>query len=69
MHPVAVRILHPAATPATGALESALIEARRTNADRLAERFRAAGADDVRIEAGGGPSLSFGSRLRVLVAD
>jgi hypothetical protein len=68
MHPVAVRILHPAATPATGVLESALIEARALSADGLAERFRAAGTDDVSIEAGGALDMSFGARLRGLVA-
>jgi hypothetical protein len=67
VEPVAVRILHPAPTPAAGLLERALTAARGANAERLVARFRAAGADDVRIETGPPDRLAFGARLRALV--
>lgn len=67
MQPVAVRILHPASSPDAGPLEGALVDARASNAGRLAELFRAAGGHDVRIESGPRDGLSFGARLRSLV--
>jgi hypothetical protein len=66
--PVAVRILHPASSEAAGPLERALASARADNAGRLAVRFRAAGAEDVRIETGPPDRLPFGARLRALVS-
>ena len=65
---MAVRILHPASSPEAGPLERALATVRAENAERLATRFREAGADDVRIEAGPPDRLPFGARLRALVA-
>ena len=49
-----------------GPLERSLAAARLANAERLAATFRAAGAEDVRIESGA-PATSFGERLRALV--
>jgi hypothetical protein len=66
VQPVAVRILHPAASQTAGPLEASLADARLANAERLAGVFRAAGAVDVRIETGA-PRRSFGERLRALV--
>jgi hypothetical protein len=65
---VTVRILHPAATLAVGALGRALEAARMANAEALAGRFLSVGADDVTIETGGADGRSFGARLRDLVA-
>jgi hypothetical protein len=67
MQHVAVRILHPPASPAAGPLELALVDARAANAERLAELFREAGATDVAIHAGEPDARSFGARLRALV--
>jgi hypothetical protein len=66
VQPVAVRILHPPTGPTAGPLERSLAAARRANAKRLVDLFRAAGARDVEIETGA-PVRSFGERLRVLV--
>ena len=66
MQPVAVRILHPAPGAAAGPLERALAAARLANAEQLTGVFRAAGAEDVRIETGAA-ARSFGERLRHLV--
>lgn len=68
MQPVAVRILHPASSPTAGPLERALAAARSANAERLADIFRSAGAEDVRIDEGPPDGRSFGERLRGLVA-
>jgi hypothetical protein len=65
---VAVRILHPASSQEAGPLERALTEIRAANAERLATRFRAAGAGDVRIESGPPDGRTFGERLWELVA-
>lgn len=67
MQPVAVRILHPASSASIGELASALLAARAANADRLAEAFRASGADDVRVETGERRAGSFGERLRAVI--
>jgi hypothetical protein len=67
VEPVAVRILHPASTPDAGLLERALSATRAENAGRLAGRFRAAGAGDVRVETGPPDRLAFGARLRALI--
>ncbi len=67
MQPVAVRILHPIASPQAGELERWLADERRANADALTGRFRAAGATDVRILEGAPDRRPFGARLRELV--
>jgi GNAT superfamily N-acetyltransferase len=67
VQPVAVRILHPPAGATTGPLERALTDARTANAERLSALFRAAGADDVRIESGDRRTASFGEHVRGLV--
>jgi hypothetical protein len=67
VNPVAVRILHLAPAADSGPLERALAGARSTNADRLSRLFEAAGAEDVRVEAGPPDGRSFGERLRGLV--
>ncbi len=69
MQPVAVRILHPAASVTAGPLERSLLEARGANAERLAAAFVVAGAEDVRIERGVQHAGSFGERVRGLLAD
>jgi len=66
--PVAVRILHPAPTAASGSLERALGTARADNARRLATLFESAGAGDVRVDEGRTGDRSFGERLRGLIA-
>ncbi len=68
MQPVAVRILHPEAAPGAGDLGRWLAAARERNAERLWSLFDAAGADDVRIEAGPSEDRPFGARLRALAA-
>lgn len=65
---MAVRILHPASSPAAGPLDRALGIARSDNARRLAALFDSAGAEDVRVEEGKLDGRSFGERLRLLVA-
>ena len=67
MQRAAVRILHPASSPAGGPLERALSDARRANADRLVDLFRSAGADHIEIVTGPPEAGSFGARLRGLV--
>lgn len=64
---MAVRILHPASSPAAGPLEHALVAARAANAERLADLFSAAGAGDVAVQSGRPDGWSFGARLRALV--
>ena len=68
---MAVRILHPASSPAAGLLERALAAARSGNAERLARLFRSVleGAADVRVVEGPPDGLSFGERLRGLVGE
>jgi hypothetical protein len=61
---MAIRILHLAPSEDSGPLERSLAGARRTNADRLLRLFEAAGAEDVRVEAGPPDGRSFGERLR-----
>lgn len=51
-----------------GTLERALVDLRAENAARLSDLFRAAGADDVRIHSDGEHGVSFGARLRGLIA-
>lgn len=65
---MAVRILHPASSPAAGLLERALEMARSDNARRLAALFESVGAEDVRVEEGLPDGRSFGERLRALLA-
>ena len=67
--PAMVRILHPLAPPGSGPLTEAMAEARRENGGRLAKRFRAAGADEVRVDEGTPDRRSFGERLRELAAE
>jgi hypothetical protein len=64
---VAVRILHVEGT--TGPLESWLVAARLANAERLLLGFLRAGASDVEIHRGRPDRMSFGARLRDVVAD
>jgi len=74
---VAVRILHPASSPASSAaagllghpLATALATARLANAQRLAKLFRSAAASDVEIVEGQPDGRSFGERLGRLVSD
>jgi hypothetical protein len=63
----AVRILHLEARDDAGELTRLLARARSVAADDLAARFRAAGAEDVRIESGPPDDLSFGARLESVV--
>jgi hypothetical protein len=65
----AVRILHPEPAGDAGELTRLLVRARRLAADDLATRFRSAGADDVRIDAGPPDGQSFGERLRALAGE
>ncbi|HUG29156.1 MAG TPA: hypothetical protein VMQ65_01385 [Candidatus Limnocylindria bacterium] len=67
MQHVAVRILHPASSPAAGELQRALDKARAANAEELAHLFRSVGAGDIRIDAGPPDGRSFGERLRALI--
>jgi CTP:molybdopterin cytidylyltransferase MocA len=60
---VVALIFHGRAGPGAGALTAAFGVARRRNADRLAERLRAAGADEVRIVDEPNVERSFGARL------
>jgi hypothetical protein len=64
-----VRILHPQPPEDAGELTRLLARARSIVADDLAERFRAAGADDARIEGGPSDGRSFGARLRSVAAE
>lgn len=54
--------------PNAGVLERWLAGARLANADRLGRGFTRAGAEDVEIVAGPPNDLSFGERLRSLIA-
>ena len=67
MHPVAVRILHPSAATDAGPLTRWLAAARARSTERLAIRFRAAGATDVEILAGPPDDRPFGERLRAIL--
>jgi hypothetical protein len=69
MPPVAVRILHAEAGPNAGTLELALVAARAALAERHRRGFLAAGAADVRVVAGPPDGISFGERLRRLMAE
>jgi hypothetical protein len=69
MPPVAVRILHAEAGPNAGPLERTLIAARAELAERHRRGFLAAGAADVRVVAGPPDGISFGERLRRLMAE
>lgn len=64
---VAVRLLHAEATGDAGPLTRRLAAIRLGIAEEVAERFRAAGAADVRILAGPPDDIAFGRRLRELV--
>jgi hypothetical protein len=64
---VAVRILHAEASPSAGPLTAGLATVRRGLAERLADTFRAAGADDVAIVAGPPDDTPFGTRLSDIV--
>jgi len=66
VHPVAVRILHPASRDLEP-LERALFDARTENADRLAVLFHAAGAADVEIVHDSRPRGTFGAAVRTIV--
>jgi hypothetical protein len=67
MRPVVVRIFHPQPGSGAGPLESALIAARLELAERHAEAFRQAGAEDVGVVSGPPDGRAFGARLRDLV--
>jgi hypothetical protein len=66
---VAVRLLHVEADPAAGTLVRRLVRVRRSLADQLADQFRLAGADDVRVVAAPPDDTPFGARLRAIVRD
>jgi hypothetical protein len=66
--PVAVRLLHAEATDDAGPLTRRVAAIRREIAELVAERFRTAGATDVKIVAGPPDDIAFGRRLRELVA-
>ena len=68
MSRVAVRIFHPQPADRAGPLEQQLAEARAVLAQRHVEMFARAGADDVAIVAGPPDAVTFGARLRNLVA-
>jgi hypothetical protein len=68
MPAVTVRIMHPEPPPGAGPLETWVATARAELAGRHAERFAAAGASDVGIVAGPPDGLSFGARVRAIVA-
>jgi hypothetical protein len=61
---VAVRILHPQPGEDAGELTRLVAGARSIAANELARRFRALGADDVRVISGTADGKSFGERLR-----
>ncbi|HLA17639.1 MAG TPA: hypothetical protein VJZ72_12160, partial [Candidatus Limnocylindrales bacterium] len=63
---VAVRILHAEAPSSAGPLTAGLASVRGDLAVRLAEAFRSAGADDVKIVAGRPDDTPFGARLHDL---
>src|ERR671911_132204 len=65
--PVAVRLFHVEPGPDAGPLERLLAAARRDLADRHADGFRNAGADDVAIVSGPPDDTPFGARLRRFV--
>jgi hypothetical protein len=66
---VAVRILHPQPGEDAGELTRLVASARSIAANELARRFRALGADDVRVISGTPDGRSFGERLRGLAGD
>jgi hypothetical protein len=68
VHHVAVRILHPPTREDAGELTRLVGRARSIAAEDLARRFESAGAEDVAIVSGDDDGLSFGERLRVVVA-
>jgi len=57
-------ILHGRPVPGSGRLTGAFAAVRRRHADTLAERFRAAGADEIRVVDEAQDDRSFGARLR-----
>jgi CTP:molybdopterin cytidylyltransferase MocA len=61
---VVALILHGRPGPGSGPLTAAFAAIRRRHADTLAERFRRAGADDVRIVDEPWDERPFGARLR-----
>ncbi|MBA2718633.1 MAG: hypothetical protein H0U52_05205 [Chloroflexi bacterium] len=61
---VAVLILHAPAGPSAGPLVTAFESIRRRNAERQAAGFRAAGADEIRIDDRPLDSGGFGGRVR-----
>lgn len=61
---VVALIFHGRPGPGAGPLTRAFAEIRRANADGLAERFRSADADQVRIVDEAPDGRSFGARLR-----
>jgi hypothetical protein len=66
---VAVRILHPQPGEDAGTLTRLVATARSIAANELALRFRAGGADDVRVVRGSPDGRSFGERLRGLAGE
>jgi hypothetical protein len=60
---VVALIFHGRPGRAAGPLPTAFADIRRRNADALAERFRSAGADEVRIVDEAADERSFGARL------
>jgi hypothetical protein len=68
VHRVAVRILHPPTPDDAGELTRLVGTARSIAAEDLVRRFAAAGAEDVAIASDDDGGLSFGGRLRRVVA-
>lgn len=68
MPAVTVRIMHPEPAAGAGPLELWVAAERAGLARRHAARFAAVGASDVAIVAGPPDGLSFGARLRAIVA-
>jgi CTP:molybdopterin cytidylyltransferase MocA len=66
---VAVLILHAPAARDAGPLTRSFDAVRRANATRLSDAFRAAGADDVRIDDAPLDSGGLAGRIRAAVAD
>ena len=67
--PVVVRILHAEPGPGAGPVEAWVAAARGALAQRHVAAFTPAGADDVAIVQGPPDDLSFGARVRSIVAE
>jgi hypothetical protein len=68
VQPVAVRILHPVAPSDAGPLATWLGDVRARNAGRLVALFARGGVTDIELVAGEPDGVSFGARLREIVA-